>query len=553
MAGTTPRARRLALPLIHTALPALICAAVLAAGCDPLGDKGGAVLLDSQTDSLAESGYPDPRAISTAEMELSPLIDPTGCAADSEQRELRSPNTSTDTASLRLESSEAEMAWAIYGAGGLDGGARPEFLELCFSARDGVIWLGFADFSRGIWEWQELPDYDNVKLAIDPDLGLATGEGLFFSLAVYGGDSAVFNGGEVTITVEPEPEPQVDRPEINGPYISLGYWDQQRVSETFAELSAAGVNFVIDYALTMPDDDYWEPAFAHYCDSAEQNGVGIGFWLQSALLEMTPLDSGEHLDAAVAMVAQLKEYDGISAWYVHDEVLPWIAGDGGTTRYSISLIQMQELYAMIHAEDPSRPQLSVWHTLPDFELFNLIYTEEYTPYGRPDWMYDEAAYEQALADMLQTTCDWVMIDMYPVGAPWLDGSVPAELPVIALTARAESLKAATQPLVFVWQAFSWAQYDPLGCDGAPFPTRDELDRMLCGAHAFGADYAIAYSWFDLADDLPGRDIPGRDVALENMLDVLEYLNAEGWPEVELAMGSAPPIYPVTLPKPPPPE
>jgi hypothetical protein len=165
-------------------------------------------------------------------------------------------------------------------------------------------------------------------------------------------------------------------------------------------------------------------------------------------------------------------------------------------------------------------------------------------------MDDEAAYEQALADMLRTTCDWVMIDMYPVGAPWLDGSVPAEQPVIGLTQRAAALKGAEQPLVLVFQSFSWAQYNPDNCSGASFPTRDELDRMLCGAHTFGADSAIAYSWFDLADDLPGRHIEGREAALANLLDLVGALGSAGWPEVELAMGSTPDVHPTVPPKPP---
>ena len=121
---------------------------------------------------------------------------------------------------------------------------------------------------------------------------------------------------------------------------------------------------------------------------------------------------------------------------------------------------------------------------------------------------------------------------------------------MALTQRAAALSSPSQPLVFIFQAFSWAQYDPAGAAGAPFPTRDELDRMLCGAHTFGADSAIAYSWFDLVDDLPNRDIDGRETALSNLLDLLASLNATGWPEAELAMGAAPVYQPVKPPLPP---
>ena len=124
-----------------------------------------------------------------------------------------------------------------------------------------------------------------------------------------------------------------------------------------------------------------------------------------------------------------------------------------------------------------------------------------------------------------------MIDSYPVGAPWRDGGSPApELDVMALAQRAAALSGPDQPLVFIFQAFSWAQYDPVNAAGAPFPTRDELDRMLCGAHTFGADSVIAYSWFDLVEDLPNRDIDGRDTALSNLLDLLDVLNTAGWPE-----------------------
>ena len=167
-----------------------------------------------------------------------------------------------------------------------------------------------------------------------------------------------------------------------------------------------------------------------------------------------------------------------------------------------------------------------------------MYGDDNTPWGRPDWMGDPVLYEQTMRTMIQDTCDWVMIDSYPVAAPWrgLDAE-PCELAVSALTQRAVDLRDPSQPLLFVFQAFSWAQYGLVVA--APFPTRAELDGMLCAAHTSGADWVVAYSWFDLADnDLPDRIVPGRDAALGVLCDLMISLNAEGWPVTELPMGSA---------------
>jgi len=260
---------------------------------------------------------------------------------------------------------------------------------------------------------------------------------------------------------------------------------------------------------------------------------------------MTPEDTNGHMMAALAEVEALKHQPAISAWYVHDEILPMISGVDGTAKYSLSLAQMQQLYDWIKSEDPTRPQLSVWNFLPDYELFNYRIDEGDTPWGRPAWMDDPVLYEQAITDMVQTTTDWVLIDMYPVGAPWQgDDAEAPELQVLALTQRAAELKDPMQPLAFVYQAFSWSQYHDT--EGYPFPTRAELDGMLCAARTGGADWPIAYSWFDLADDLPGRDVPGRDAAFGNLKDLLDELSTEGWPVTELPAGVAMMVAPVQL-------
>jgi len=144
-------------------------------------------------------------------------------------------------------------------------------------------------------------------------------------------------------------------------------------------------------------------------------------------------------------------------------------------------------------------------------------------------MDDEEQYERAMRKLVQTTCDWVLIDMYPVGAPWLgEDAVPGQV-VANLVARAKDLKRSGQPLYFVFQAFSWAQYRPEDAPNAPYPTAQELDSMLVAAHESGATGAIAYSWFDLVDCPPERDVPGSEQALARLKDTLSALSSKGWP------------------------
>ncbi len=324
------------------------------------------------------------------------------------------------------------------------------------------------------------------------------------------------------------------RPETVGVYLSLGYWNEQEVESTFAELQRLGVNLVIDYALTPPEDESWEPIFQNYLDTAQRYGIGVAFSLYPLLNGMTPDAPDEHMNDVVDVVRQLRGQQAITAWYVHDEVLPSISGDGGTKNYSISLEQMRMLYNRIHAADPTRPQLCVWNFLPKHETFNNAFKDA-TPHGRPGWMLREKTYERALTRMVQGSCDWVLIDCYPVGAPWReDQSVPPESDVAALVARIAALKRSTQPLIFVFQAFSWEQYNKDKAVGAPFPTVAQMQAMLAAAKTSGATGVIGYSWFDLAEAIPEREVPGKAVALDNLRAVLQTLSDCGWPQ-----GSAP--------------
>lgn len=320
------------------------------------------------------------------------------------------------------------------------------------------------------------------------------------------------------------------RPQLVGVYLSMGYWNEQEVEATFAELQSLGVNFVIDYALTPPEDESWQPIFQSYLDSAQRHGIGIAFCLYPVLSGMTPDAPDERMADVVDLVRQLRHQPAITAWYVHDEVLPSISGDGGTKLYSISLEQMRILYNRIHAADQSRPQLCVWNFLPTHETFNNAFTKEATPHGRPGWMLREKTYERALTRMVQGSCDWVLIDCYPVGAPWReDQSVPPETDVAELVSRIAALKRITQPLIFVFQAFSWEQYNKEQAAGAPFPTHSQLQAMLAAARASGATGVVGYSWFDLAEDIPDRQVPGKAAALDNLRAVLKSLSTSGWP------------------------
>lgn len=320
---------------------------------------------------------------------------------------------------------------------------------------------------------------------------------------------------------------------VVGAYVSLGYWDLDRADASFRQLSDCGVNLVIDYALTGPEDESWTPAFEAYLQSAADAGIGVVFPLYPTLCGVSPENAGTHLDEVLKTVAALKVYQQIAGWYVHDEVLPHLAGVDGSKNYCVSLEQMKELYGRIKAEDPSRPQLNVWCSLPEFERFQLIYDEK-TRSGTAAWMQAAGSYEQGLKEMVRGTCDWVLVDCYPVGAPWRKGVEASKLEDVGkLVRRASELKRSEQPLIFVFQSFSWQQYNAENATGAPFPSLADMHSMLYSAWDNGARGAIAYSWFDVArGDLPGAAVPGRERALRNLQRVLSTISQPDWPRCD---------------------
>jgi hypothetical protein len=302
------------------------------------------------------------------------------------------------------------------------------------------------------------------------------------------------------------------------------------IEEIMTELEALGVNLVIDYALTPPEDSHWQWGFEAYLDSAQRHGIGVAFYLGALLDGVTPADSGAYLERVSAAVAALKHHPQITAWYVHDEVLPMVSNGMATVQYTVSLEQMRALYQAIRAEDPARPQLSVWSQLPTYPEFGVVFSDSDMPFGRPGWTAGPEAYEDAMRAMVQETCDWVLVDSYPVGAQWRDHDKFPELSFVdSITRRADRLRAPHQPLYFVFQAFSWAQYGQAGWLDAPFPTFAEMRDMLSIAAQGGAQGAIAYSWFDLTKSIPGRDIPGREHCLGDLRRVLRLLSSRGWP------------------------
>lgn len=435
-------------------------------------------------------------------------------------------------------SSGGGLSWVIYCVAS-PGGAVPDTLRLNFAHRDGVVWLAVPDYTKGRWDWSALGSGTSVDQAVDHSLRLKDGT-IFVTLAVHDGANAVFSGGALFNSAVGPPdtggigiEPPQKLPNVIGAYLSLGYWDEQAVDETMAQLADLNVNLVIDYALIPPEDDSWQAEFQHYLDTAQANNIGVAFYVEPSLYGMTPDAPGTHFQDLVALVNELKSQPAITAWYVHDEVLPDVENDWGSGRYAMSLGQMQRLYQQIKEADPSRPQLNVWCYLPSFAQFQSEYLQ-FAAWGQTAWMKDEPGYEQAMADLVQTTCDWVMVDDYPIGAPW--GCADATAEVGALVDRAAGLKAPQQPLVFVFQSFSWAQYDPENAAGAPFPTLDEMDAMLCAAHLNGATGAVAYSWFDLTGTEAAQQVPGREAALDDTKLVLTALGHTGWPAAKVPLG-----------------
>ncbi len=521
--------------------------ALCAVGCSVIQGKGAQAPVLAQGNTLAPQ--PDAAVATAPSSREHPRVSALAPQAGAVPGVIDALRPATDDAdqalvggSVNLAAQGAELAstggmsWAVYCVTPA-AGSTPDRLQLEFASRDGAVWAALPDFTKGRWDWIQLDSGAKVQLPVDPALRLKDGV-TYITLAVHGGASAVFCGGALYNLADGPPEdgveakPPAKLPSVVGAYLSLGYWDEQAVEATMTELEQLGVNLVLDYALIPPEDSNWEGAFQHYMDTALAHHIGIAFYLAPQLYGMTPEAPGEYAQNALAQVAALQDQPAITAWYVHDEVLPDVQNDWGSGRYAMSLSQMQHLYNQIHTADPARPQLNVWCYLPSFAEFSNAYIQ-FAAWGQTAWMQDEAAYERAMADLLQTTCDWVMIDDYPVGAPWGAGDAVAE--VAALTQRAAGLKADGQPLVFVFQSFSWEQYDAQGAAGAPFPTREQMDSMLCAAHLYGATGAVAYSWFDLTGTEPNQVIAGRNTALADTRLVLTALGRSGWPEVTLPL------------------
>jgi hypothetical protein len=491
------------------------------------------------TEDAAPSAREHPRISS-----LSPLLGGTPGVIDALEPATDEQGQALTGGSVNLAEQGAELAstggmsWVVYSVTPATA-AVPDQLQLKFASRDGAVWAALPDFTKGRWDWIQLDSGTTVQVAFNSASRMKDGA-TYVTLAVHGGATAVFSGGALYNLAAGPPTPDVGAgpsaklPDVIGAYLSMGYWDAATVDATMTELERLGVNLVLDYALIPPEDANWQDAFQHYLDTAQAHHIGIAFYVEPQLYGMTPDAPGSCMENTVALVESLKDQSAITAWYVHDEVLPDVQNDWGSGRYAQTLSQMQHLYSMIHTADPCRPQLNVWCYLPGFAEFRDTYMQ-FAAWGQQAWMKDEAAYERALADLLQTTCDWVMIDDYPVGAPWGAGDAVAE--VVALTQRAAGLKAQQQPLVFVFQSFSWEQYDAQGAAGAPFPTREEMDSMLSAAHLSGATGAVAYSWFDLTGSEPNQIIAGRDTALEDTRLVLAALGKSGWPEVPVPLSA----------------
>jgi hypothetical protein len=530
---------------------ALAALTLLALSCGVFGEKGAQAPVVAQGNTLAPAPATGDNAApgGRAHPRVSSLVAPTEAQAgviDARKPALDDQGLAMTGGTVCLAEGGAELSssgglsWVIYCVAGA-GEATPDTLRLQFSHRDGAVWVALPDFTKGRWDWSALDSGGSVDLPIDPALRLKGGA-TYVTLAVHDGANAVFYGGALFNAAVGPPdtggtgsEPPAKLPSVVGAYLSLGYWDEQAVDDTMAQLAKLKVNLVIDYALIPPEDEYWRPAFQHYLDAAQANKIGIAFYVEPALYGMAPDAPGEHMPSLVAQIDELKSQPAITAWYVHDEVLPDVQNDWGSGRYAMTLAQMQQLYLQIHAADPSRPQLNVWCYLPGFTQFQSQYIQ-YAAWGQTAWMKDEAGYEQAMADMVQTTCDWVLVDDYPVGAPWGAGDAAAEAG--ALVQRAAELKAQEQPLVFVFQSFSWAQYDPENAADAAFPTRDEMEAMLCAAHLNGATGAVAYSWFDLTGSEPSQQVPGRDAALDDTMQVLTALGKSGWPQAQVPLGAS---------------
>ncbi len=460
-------------------------------------------------------------------LRLAGVIDPIIPAEDNAGWPLSSGMARFGQKSIHLTSINAvanSVEWIIYGGSGYSPQSPPAQLTLSFERIDGGVWIGLPNYTADRFDWQLLQQAGPHTISLE-NRGIVRQDGeMYFALGVCGGNYAEFSGGVL------EEGTGVD---LLGVYLSHGYWEADQMDAIFAELQALGVNFVVDYALRWPTDAAWQDEFNNYILAAQRHDIGIAYCLFPALAGSTPANADAQMNKALDEVFILRTNPAIKAWYVHDEVLPMLAGVGGTEQYSLSLKQMKDLYTKVHEADPGRPQINTWTQIPSRKQFNEMYSADNLPYGRDMWMDRDTAYEQTMQEMVRTTCDWVFVDDYPVGAPWVAPNAKPGNLVKATVGRVAALRVATQPMYFVFQAFSHAQYGRGNPEEAIFPTPAQMDEMLFAARLEGAQGALAYSWFDLTrTDLPGRDIPGRTKCLADVRALLKHMGEAGWPVPE---------------------
>lgn len=329
----------------------------------------------------------------------------------------------------------------------------------------------------------------------------------------------------------PQSPQAAGKPEVIGAYIARGLKDVDGAADDFRLLGQAGVNTVIDYRLAAPEPGNASQAknWRRYLDAAEQSGIGIWFYAGRYLIGATPSTAAARTSALLQAVKQVQDEAAITGWYMHDEVWPSLSRGDPKYGYVITLDQLLDLYAQLHQLDPTRPQVAVWPELKDFAAFSQGLTAASFSFGRPAWADSEAAYEEMLRRLVAGVCDIPMLDVYPVGAPRPFGEQVYRKAVASRLDRLAALKAADQPLYFVFQCFSLAQNDPQKLADCQFPTQDEMLSMLSAAARSGASGAIAYCWYNLANPIPSRRIAGIEQAKANVLTVLGYLSARGWP------------------------
>lgn len=330
----------------------------------------------------------------------------------------------------------------------------------------------------------------------------------------------------------PAPQAQAGgRPEVIGAYISRGLKDLDGAIEDFRELGAAGVNLVIDYRLAAPKPGSETEAqqWRRYMQAARDNGIGISFYAGRYLFGATPKTAPAQMAELVSVVSRIEAEPAIVSWYMHDEVIPSVDRGDDKYSYTLTLAQMQKLYQQVNATDPTRLQLAVWPELKTYKAFSDSRRAGTFKHGTPDWADNAAAYENMLRQMVRGVCDTPMLDVYPVGKPRPLANAAYRKAVSSRLLRLAELKNRQQELYFVFQSFSLKQNDPKKLADCEFPTVDEMNAMLGAAADAGAQGAIAYCWYNLANPIPSRNIEGVEQARLDLLTVFQGLKKRGWP------------------------